>query len=122
MRLFLVLVTVGTWGILDAWSRPIPMEPLYLEARGGDSGLMPSLDTGPLVPSTTSGGRPERAGLLARAAVAAGVHALFIETHPDPPHARSDASTVQPLSAIPDLLSSVQAIRGAMTPASPPGL
>jgi 2-dehydro-3-deoxyphosphooctonate aldolase (KDO 8-P synthase) len=40
-----------------------------------------------------SGGRPERAPLLARAAVAAGVHALFLEVHPDPPHAISDAAT-----------------------------
>jgi 2-dehydro-3-deoxyphosphooctonate aldolase (KDO 8-P synthase) len=72
--------------------------------------------------ASTSGGRPERAALLARAAVAAGVHALFIEAHSDPPNARSDASTVQPLSAIPDLLASVQAIRGAMAPASHTGL
>lgn len=33
-------------------------------------------------------GRPERAPLLARAAVAAGVHAVFIECHPDPEAAR----------------------------------
>ncbi|MFP4145992.1 MAG: 3-deoxy-8-phosphooctulonate synthase [Phycisphaeraceae bacterium] len=44
-----------------------------------------------------SGGRPERAPLLARAAVAAGVHALFIETHPDPAAGRSDAATMLPL-------------------------
>jgi len=44
-----------------------------------------------------SGGRPERAPLLARAAVAAGVHAVFIETHPAPSSARSDASTMLPL-------------------------
>jgi 2-dehydro-3-deoxyphosphooctonate aldolase (KDO 8-P synthase) len=59
-------------------------------------------------------GRPERAALLARAATAAGVDALFIECHPDPPKAMSDASTVQPLSAMPELLDSVAAIRGAM--------
>jgi 2-dehydro-3-deoxyphosphooctonate aldolase (KDO 8-P synthase) len=44
-----------------------------------------------------SGGRPERAPLLARCAVAAGVHALFIETHPDPSSALSDAATMLPL-------------------------
>ncbi|MDY7108662.1 MAG: 3-deoxy-8-phosphooctulonate synthase [Planctomycetota bacterium] len=59
-------------------------------------------------------GRPERAGLLARAAVAAGVHALFIECHPDPSHARSDASTVQPLDAMPRLLREAAAIRAAL--------
>lgn len=45
-----------------------------------------------------SGGRPERAPLLARAAVAAGVHAVFIETHPDPAVAMSDGATMLPLS------------------------
>lgn len=44
-----------------------------------------------------SGGRPERAGLLARCAVAAGVAALFFETHPQPAKALSDASTMLPL-------------------------
>lgn len=42
----------------------------------------------------TTGGRPERAPLLARAATAAGVHALFLECHPDPRNGKSDASTM----------------------------
>lgn len=41
-----------------------------------------------------TGGRPERAPLLARAAVAAGVHAVFMECHPEPAKAMSDASTM----------------------------
>lgn len=41
-----------------------------------------------------SGGRPERAGILARAAVAAGVQAVFMEVHSDPPSARSDAASM----------------------------
>jgi 2-dehydro-3-deoxyphosphooctonate aldolase (KDO 8-P synthase) len=57
-----------------------------------------------------TGGRPERAPLLARAAVAAGVHALFIECHPEPKKALSDASTMLRLDAMPDLLASVAAI------------
>lgn len=65
----------------------------------------------------TSGGRPDRARLLARAATASGVHALFIETHPDPKAAFSDASTVQPLSALRELLEEVFAIRQALYPA-----
>jgi 2-dehydro-3-deoxyphosphooctonate aldolase (KDO 8-P synthase) len=60
-------------------------------------------------------GRPERAGLLARAAVAAGVHALFIECHPDPARARSDGSTVQPLEAMREILMDVMAIRTALS-------
>lgn len=64
-------------------------------------------------------GRPDRAAMLARAAVAAGVHSVFIECHPDPSSAKSDASTVQPLETMPDLLRSLVAIhdaRCAMTP------
>ena len=53
---------------------------------------------------TTSGGRPERAPLLAKAAVAAGVHCVFLETHPDPGRATSDAATMLPLDVTLDLL------------------
>ncbi len=52
-----------------------------------------------------SGGRPDRAALLARCAVAAGVQALFIETHPDPAQALSDAATMLPLAQCQALLS-----------------
>jgi 2-dehydro-3-deoxyphosphooctonate aldolase (KDO 8-P synthase) len=62
---------------------------------------------------TMSGGRPERAPLLARAAVAAGVDAVFLETHPDPPAARSDKATVLPLAEIPSLLRTLVAVRRA---------
>ncbi|MBN1560619.1 3-deoxy-8-phosphooctulonate synthase [candidate division KSB1 bacterium] len=51
-----------------------------------------------------SGGRPERAPALARAAVAVGVHALFIETHPDCANALCDASSMLPLEQLPSLL------------------
>jgi 2-dehydro-3-deoxyphosphooctonate aldolase (KDO 8-P synthase) len=53
---------------------------------------------------TASGGRPECAPTLARGAVAAGVQALFIETHPDPGKAKSDAATMLPLTQTLDLL------------------
>ena len=61
----------------------------------------------------TSGGRPERAGLLARAAVAAGVHAVFIEAHPQPDRALSDAATCQPLDAMEAILRPLVKIRAA---------
>ncbi|MDG2423026.1 MAG: 3-deoxy-8-phosphooctulonate synthase [Phycisphaerales bacterium] len=66
-----------------------------------------------------SGGRPDRADLLARAATAAGVHALFIECHPNPPAASSDSATVQALSGIPELLGQVVAIRRALESGQP---
>ena len=56
-------------------------------------------------------GRPERAALLARAATAAGIDALFIETHPDPTRARSDAATVQSLDAAERIIRQAHAIR-----------
>ena len=55
---------------------------------------------------TASGGRPDRATLLARCALAAGVQALFVETHPDPARALSDASSMLPLSQTVQLLES----------------
>lgn len=62
-----------------------------------------------------TGGRPERAPLLAKAAVAAGVSAVFIECHPEPAKALSDASTMLPLSSVPRLCKTLDAIRRAAT-------
>jgi 2-dehydro-3-deoxyphosphooctonate aldolase (KDO 8-P synthase) len=46
---------------------------------------------------TSSGGQREFAPALARAAIAVGVAAVFIETHPDPDHAPSDGPNMIPL-------------------------
>lgn len=62
----------------------------------------------------TSGGRPERAGLLARAAVAAGVDAVFLETHPDPANAVSDAAVQLRLGEAVALIAEVARVRGAV--------
>ncbi len=61
-----------------------------------------------------SGGRPDRAPLLARAAIAAGVHSLFLETHPDPPNAFSDAATVLPIPTALRILEDSARIRLAL--------
>jgi 2-dehydro-3-deoxyphosphooctonate aldolase (KDO 8-P synthase) len=55
-------------------------------------------------------GRPDRAAILARAATAAGVQALFLECHPDPSNAASDASTMQRLDGMASLIKSCAAI------------
>jgi 2-dehydro-3-deoxyphosphooctonate aldolase (KDO 8-P synthase) len=60
-----------------------------------------------------TGGRREFIPLLARAAVAAGIDALFMEVHDDPPHAKSDAATVWPLSELEGVLASIVRIRAA---------
>ena len=51
-----------------------------------------------------SGGQREFVEHLARAAIAVGVAAVFIETHPDPDNAPSDGPNMVPLSKMPSLL------------------
>ena len=52
----------------------------------------------------TSGGQREFAPILARAAVAIGVAAIFMETHQDPDNAPSDGPNMIPLSEIKDVI------------------
>jgi 2-dehydro-3-deoxyphosphooctonate aldolase (KDO 8-P synthase) len=52
-----------------------------------------------------SGGNPQFTPLLARAAVTAGVDGLFIECHPKPAEAKSDAASVIPLDWMESLLT-----------------
>ena len=54
-----------------------------------------------------SGGEREFVALLARAAVAAGVEGVFVETHPDPPRALCDAASQWPLDRLEPLLETV---------------
>ena len=58
-----------------------------------------------------SGGEPEFGPLLARSAVAAGADGLFIETHPEPGQAKSDATTMLPLEKLEPLVAECIAIR-----------
>ena len=62
---------------------------------------------------TSSGGQREFIPHLARAAVAVGVDGLFLEVHPDPPRALSDAATMLPLSDLAALLKTLKAIEAA---------
>jgi 2-dehydro-3-deoxyphosphooctonate aldolase (KDO 8-P synthase) len=57
-----------------------------------------------------SGGQPEFIEPLARAAVAAGVDGIFIETHDNPAEALSDGPNALPLSQLPQLLSRLKEI------------
>jgi len=56
----------------------------------------------------TSGGQREFVPVLARAAVAAGVAGLFMETHPDPSKALSDGPNAWPLPMMARLLEILQ--------------
>ena len=57
-----------------------------------------------------SGGQPQYIFPIARAGVAVGIDGLFIETHPDPATALSDAASQLPLSRLEELLLQAKAI------------
>jgi 2-dehydro-3-deoxyphosphooctonate aldolase (KDO 8-P synthase) len=54
-----------------------------------------------------SGGEREFGPVLARAAAAVGVAAVFIETHQDPDHAPCEGPTMVPLKTLPELLETL---------------
>jgi 2-dehydro-3-deoxyphosphooctonate aldolase (KDO 8-P synthase) len=63
---------------------------------------------------TKSGGQPEFIFPIARAGVAAGCDALFVETHPNPARALSDAASQLQLDLLDSLLTQVLAIDAAV--------
>jgi 2-dehydro-3-deoxyphosphooctonate aldolase (KDO 8-P synthase) len=56
---------------------------------------------------TSSGGQREHIPVLSRAAVAAGIAGLFMETHPDPAKALSDGPNAVPLGRMKELLTTL---------------
>lgn len=62
---------------------------------------------------TVSGGQPEYVIPMSRGAVAVGIDGLFVETHPEPSKALSDAGAMLPLSDMTRLLEEVTKIREA---------
>lgn len=67
----------------------------------------------------TSGGQRQFAPILARAAVAVGVSALFIETHQDPDNAPSDGSNMIPVGQMAELIGQLRDI-DALTKSTAP--
>jgi len=65
---------------------------------------------------TRSGGERRYVAPLARAAVAFGVDAVFMEVHEAPDRAPSDGATMLPLAELPALLRELQAIRSSLAP------
>jgi 2-dehydro-3-deoxyphosphooctonate aldolase (KDO 8-P synthase) len=63
---------------------------------------------------TSSGGQREHVPVLARAAVAAGISGLFMETHPDPANAKSDGPNAWPLDRMESLLETLVTIDSAV--------
>ena len=58
-----------------------------------------------------TGGRPELVPLLARCGLAAGADAIFLEVHPEPRRALSDAGSQLPLAEFPVLLDQLRRYR-----------
>jgi 2-dehydro-3-deoxyphosphooctonate aldolase (KDO 8-P synthase) len=59
---------------------------------------------------TTSGGQRQYVPVLARAAAAVGIAAVFIETHENPDKAPSDGPNMVPLNELEELMRQIMAI------------
>ena len=64
----------------------------------------------------TTGGQRDMVPPLARAAVAVGCDAVFLETHPDPDHAKSDGPNMVVLDQLESLLRQLTALRETVLP------
>jgi 2-dehydro-3-deoxyphosphooctonate aldolase (KDO 8-P synthase) len=68
---------------------------------------------------TSSGGQRQFVAPLARAAVAAGAHGVFLEMHEDPDRALSDGPNSLPISAVPQLLEDLLRVYSVVHGAKP---
>lgn len=60
-----------------------------------------------------SGGMPDMIATIAKAGIAAGVDGIFLETHPEPSKAKSDAENMLPLNRLEKLLNDLVIMREA---------
>lgn len=58
-----------------------------------------------------TGGKPEMIETIGKAAISVGADGIFIETHPDPQHAKSDGANMLRLSGMDDLLRKLTMLR-----------
>lgn len=64
--------------------------------------------------SGVTGGKPELIETIAKAGIAVGADGIFIETHPDPAHAKSDGANMLHLDLLEDLLKKLVRVREAI--------
>lgn len=88
--------------IMRSYGVPVCFDATHSAQRPGGAG-------------TSTGGVRESIPAMARAATAVGIDALFLEVHPDPEHAMSDAATQWPLDRARELLEQVRAVREAVS-------
>jgi 2-dehydro-3-deoxyphosphooctonate aldolase (KDO 8-P synthase) len=87
--------------IMRSFGAPVCFDATHSAQRPGGQG-------------TSTGGVRESIPAMVRAATAVGIDALFLEVHPDPANALSDAATQWPLDRARELLSQVRDIRSAL--------
>lgn len=88
-----LVVDMRSISIMASFGRPVVFDATHSVQRPSQSGR--------------SSGDREYIPTLAKAALAAGAHALFLETHPDPEKAMSDRDSQLPLAQFESFLSSV---------------
>jgi len=94
-----LVVDMRGLAIMRALGYPVVLDATHsVQLPGGDA------------PKAQTAGQPEFIFPLARAGVAAGVDALFVEVHPDPARALSDAGSQLHLDLLDELLRQVTAI------------
>ncbi len=69
----------------------------------------------PNQPGGITGGNPKMITTISMAAIAAGADGLFIETHPDPAHAKSDGATMLRLDLLEKILMKLVKLRKAVS-------
>lgn len=89
-----LVVDMRSLVIMKKFGYPVVLDATHsVQLPGGDRGV--------------TGGQPEFIFPIARAGVAVGIDALFIETHPDPKHALSDSKSQLPLNHVDQLLKEI---------------
>lgn len=83
--------------IMRSYGVPVCFDATHSAQRPGGAG-------------TSTGGNRDSIPAMARAAVAVGIDALFLEIHPDPAKAASDAATQWPLNRATELLEQLLAV------------
>jgi 2-dehydro-3-deoxyphosphooctonate aldolase (KDO 8-P synthase) len=98
-----LVVDMCSLPIMQSFGYPVVFDATHSVQRPGGKG-------------DASGGAREFVPHLVRAAVAVGVDALFLEVHPEPDRALSDAASMLNLADLPALLASAKAIDQAARP------
>jgi 2-dehydro-3-deoxyphosphooctonate aldolase (KDO 8-P synthase) len=96
-----LVVDMRSFPIMRSFGAPVVYDITHSMQRPGGEG-------------NQTGGTPQFAGTLARAAAAAGVDGFFMEVHDNPPAALSDRSTQLSIDSARQIIREILAIRDAL--------